>query len=519
MRPTHIAVVYDNKAPSFRKEMFDAYKANRSDMPEDLVPQIPYIKKLVECLGLPSFEMPGYEADDIIATLAVKAAHLSGEATEVAIVSSDKDLMQLVDDSIYLYDTMKEVKYTPEKVKEKLGVGPKLVADYLGIVGDTSDNIPGVKGIGPKGAVTLLEQFGSVEAIYERLEEVKKDGMRKALGECKDIALLSKKLATVKTDLELGTDWHALRCDPKPCDALFALLGELEFSALEKRMRSWVMADAGDARADRIANLPPHSALSPEDYEGAGIPAPAPTADLVAERKKEYRALRTLDELRAVLKANEACEVVAIDTETTSLAIHDAALVGFSFCCDGANAYYVPVGHVNPDFEGMAAPDQAPLKEAVQVFGDFVRQRHVAGQNLKYDINVLRNAGCEIPAELIAFDSMIASYVLEPEDRHGLDLLSQKYLGHKNIPYEELCGSGKSQTCFSRAQIERATDYAAEDAHVAYLLMEVLGARLKETPGLEKVFREIDLPLVAVLADIEWEGVAIDIPHLQEVSG
>lgn len=514
MRPSHIAVVYDNKAPSFRKEMYTEYKANRSDMPEDLVPQIPYIKKFVECLGLPSFEMPGYEADDIIATLATRAAHLSGENAEVAIVSSDKDLMQLVDENIYLYDTMKELKYTPAQVKEKLGVSPKMVADYLGIVGDTSDNIPGVKGIGPKGAVTLLEQFGSLEAVYERLDEVKKEGMKKSLAECREVALLSKKLATVITDLELATDWHALRCDPKPCDALFTLLGELEFSALEKRMRSWAMDDAGAARAIALAA----PTIAPSFLAPASAAPVTPTKDLVAERKKEYRALRTIDELKEVLKRHDACEVVAFDTETTSLAIHDAALVGFSFCCDGARAYYVPVGHVNPDFEGMPAQDQPPLKEAVQLFGDFLRQRQVAGQNLKYDINVLRNAGCEIHPELVAFDSMIASYILEPEERHGLDYLASKYLAHQNIAYEDLCGTGKNQIPFSRVPIEKATEYAAEDAHVAYLLMETLGKRMKDTPTLQKVFETVDLPLVPVLADIEWQGVAVDVPHLQEVS-
>ena len=520
MRPSHIAVVYDNKAPSFRKEMYAEYKANRSDMPEDLVPQIPYIKKFVECLGLPSFEMPGFEADDIIATLATRAAHLSGKQAEVAIVSSDKDLMQLVDDHIYLYDTMKELKYTPAQVKEKLGVGPALVADYLGIVGDTSDNIPGVKGIGPKGAVALLEQFGSLEGVYKNLEEVKKEGQRKTLAECKDIALLSKQLATVKTDLELNTDWHALRCEPKPCDALFTLLGELEFSALEKRMRSWVMEDAGTARANyqaAQAAIAP-SFLAPEGSAPAAAPV-TPASDLVAERKKEYRALRTLAELKEVLKRHEACETVAFDTETTSLAIHDAALVGFSFCCDGARAYYVPVGHVNPDFETLPAENQVPLKEALEVFGEFLGKRQVAGQNLKYDINVLRNAGCELHPELVTFDSMIASYILEPESRHGLDLLAAKYLGHTNISYEDLCGTGKTQIPFSRVPIDKATDYAAEDAHVAFLLMEILAKRLGDTPALRKVFDTVDLPLVPVLADMEWQGVAIDIPHLLEVSG
>ncbi|MGZ6290512.1 MAG: 5'-3' exonuclease, partial [Bdellovibrionota bacterium] len=229
VRPTHIAVIYDTKHPSFRKEMYKEYKANRSAMPEELVPQIPYIKKFVETLGLPAFEQAGFEADDLIATLAHQAADLSKEHPDVCIVSSDKDLMQLVTEKVYLYDTMKDQRYYAPEVKEKLGVLPELVPDFLGIVGDTSDNIPGVKGIGPKGAVALLEQFGSMEEIYKNIEEVKKEGQRKTLIECKELAILSKELATVKRDLKIDTDWHSLRCEPKASEEFFTLLHELEF--------------------------------------------------------------------------------------------------------------------------------------------------------------------------------------------------------------------------------------------------------------------------------------------------
>jgi DNA polymerase-1 len=510
LRPTHIAVVYDAGSVTFRKEMYDQYKANRSAMPEDLVPQIPYIKKFVECLHLPSFELAGFEADDVIGTLADRAAHLSSDQADVAIVSSDKDLMQLVNDRIYLYDTMKDVRYFPEQVKEKLGVLPELVADYLGIVGDTSDNIPGVKGIGPKGAVALLEQFGSMEAMYENLDQVKKDGQRKSLAECKDIALLSKKLATVKRDLPLELDWHALECQPKAGEAFMALMQELEFHALEKRMGSWAMDSGGRP-------VPEASAGAQDVPHTLEAIHAVPAEDLVAKRRKEYRALRTLAELKEVLKSLDSAPVVAFDTETTSLAIHDAALVGFSFSADGETSYYVPVGHVDAETE-MLVPNQVPRKEAVQLFGDFLSKRKIAGQNLKYDLNVLRNEGYELAPEVVGFDSMIASYILEPESRHGLDLLALKYLGHKNIAYEDLCGTGKNQISFSRVSIEKALEYAAEDSQVAFLLMEILAEKLGQVPSIQKVFAEIELPLVPVLADIEWEGVAVDIPHLQAVS-
>ncbi len=504
LRPSHIAVVYDTKHPSFRKEMFADYKANRSAMPEDLVPQMDYIKKYVETLGLPAFEQPGFEADDIIGTLAERAAHMEKEA-DVCIVSSDKDLMQLVDKHIYLYDTMKDLKYTPEEVKNKLGVLPPLVPDYLGIVGDSSDNIPGVKGIGPKGAVALLEQFGSLEGIYRNIEEVKKEGQRKTLIECQDVALLSKELATVKRDMELKTDWHALRCEPTAGEAHFALLQELEFGNLEKRMRAWKMP-AGEGK--KIA-------LAPAPVEVR--PYAPPAGDLAAAAKKEYKILRTAKELEAALKSVSDAPLLAIDTETTSLQIHEAELVGFSFAGHSDRAFYVPVGHVNA--EGKLADGQMPLKEALKIFGAFIKGRKLTGQNLKYDVNIFRGVGIEISPAQIAFDTLIASYILEPEQRHNLDVLAGKYLGHKTITFEELCGEGKNQISFAQVDTEKAGEYSAEDSHVALLLTDILAKKLAEIPALERVYRNIDLPLVPVLASMEWEGVAIDTAHLQKISG
>jgi DNA polymerase-1 len=503
LQPSHIAVVYDTKHPSFRKDMYPEYKANRSAMPEDLVPQMPYVKKFVEALGLPSFERKGFEADDIIGTLAERAAHLSKEA-EVCIVSSDKDLMQLVNGHIFLYDTMKEVKYTPAEVKEKLGVPPGQVPDYLGIVGDSSDNIPGVKGIGPKGAVALLEQFGSVEKIYENIHRVKKEGQRNQLLECKKEALLSKELATVKRDMDLDLDWHALRCEPKAGDAFFALLDELEFGNLAKRMRAWSMDGKG---AIEPAHASAPSVVTPHTLD---------SDDQVAKARKEYRILRTQPELEAALESVAGAKILAVDTETTSLAIHDAELVGFSFCGSRDRAFYAPVGHRGDDDKPVK--DQLPKEKALAMFGKFLRGRKLVGQNIKYDLNIFRGNGIEISDDQVAFDTMIASYVLAPEERHNMDALSAKYLNHKTITYDELCGTGKSQISFARVPVEKAGEYSAEDAHVTFLLMAVLEGRLRESEGLDKVYREIDLPLIPVLAKMEWEGVAIDVPHLEKVS-
>lgn len=522
-RPTHIAVVYDTKHPSFRKELYSEYKANRGAMPEDLVPQIPYIKKFVECLGLPAFERPGFEADDVIGTLAEQAAHLSKEEAEVMIVSSDKDLMQLVNDHVYLFDTMKEQKYTAKEVKEKLGVTPDLVADYLGIVGDTSDNIPGVKGIGPKGAVSLLEQFGSLENIFQNLSAVKKEAQRKQLEECKDQAILSKKLATVVRDLPLETDWHSLRCDPNPGEAMFQLLQEVEFQALEKRLRTWSSKRSSSleqSSADVAESLGTANSSDSENSQemesdsGAGVSRSssfvADSGDFVASVKEKYSILTKESNLQFAFDSLNEASVVSVDTETTGLEIRDSKLVGFSFCGDGKNAFYVPLAH--------NIEEQIPKDVALSMLGKFLEKKKICGQNLKFDLSIFRTAGLHLLPEQVEFDSLIASYVLSPESRHGLDLLAEKYLGHKNISYEDVCGSGKEEISFADAPIEKAGEYAAEDAHVAFLLREVLRKELEKTPQLEKVFREIDMPLVPVLADLEWQGVAIDSNHLHKVS-
>lgn len=498
--PAYLAIVYDTKAPSFRKEMYTEYKANRGAMPEDLAPQIPYIKKFVETLGLPAFERPGYEADDVIATLSQKAAIESHEA-DVCIISSDKDLMQLVGDGIYLYDTMKEQKYTAKEVEEKLGVSPELVADYLGIVGDTSDNIPGVKGIGPKGAAGLLKEYGSLEAVYENLHKLK-GKQKEQLENSRENAFLSKKLATVKRDLVIPEDWHKLKCTPSAGPEFFALLEELEFHGLLKR------AQAGDFLRGRKPG-----AVQPAE---AAAPSPGHEGDAVAALQPRYTAIRSLAELKKALEALNSAPSVAIDTETTSLSVRSAEIVGFSFCAEDKEAFYVPLRH--EDESGNILSGQCDPVAALEAFGEFLAGKRIIGQNLKYDICVLRSAGVSIPREGIDFDTMIASYILSPEERHNLDALADKYLGHKNTTYESICGSGKDEIPFARVPVDKAAAYAAEDAHVAFLLSRKLRELLAGIPALENVFRTIDLPLVSVLSSMEWEGVAVNVPHLKELS-
>jgi DNA polymerase-1 len=263
-------------------------------------------------------------------------------------------------------------------------------------------------------------------------------------------------------------------------------------------------------------SVPSVSAATAESFVAPPISLPF-SSDLVAARKKEYGLIGSAAGLKKALAAIPEGNMIAIDTETTGLRIREDELVGFSFCGDGAHAYYVPLAHAAAE-GGFPTAGQMPKAEAMKIFGEFLKGRKVSGQNLKFDVNILRRAGVSFTADQIGFDTMIASYVLEPEARHGLDLLASKHLGHKNISYEELCGEGKKQITFAQVPLEQAKDYAAEDAHVAYLLAELLQERLSACPELEKVFREIDLPLVTVLADLEWEGVAIDTAHLKKVS-
>lgn len=511
LAPTHIAVVYDTKHPSFRKERYAEYKANRSEMPDELQPQIPYIKKFVEAMGLPRFEKPGLEADDIIAAL----AHFARKKKEdVCIVSSDKDLMQLVNEHTWMFDTMKNLRIGPQEVKEKMGVGPELIADYLGIVGDSSDNIPGVKGIGPKGAVSLLEQYGNLEGIYANLDNMKPNKQLEHLKAHKESAFLSRELATVRTDVGIDFDWKELEVKPVFGDELKALLAELEFTRLADRIAKLATGDASAAgkraaapAAPEVAGAESAARVSPA---GARAEAEVRAGDRVKGLSPRYECITSLETLDKIFAKYKSAEKLAFDTETTGLGF-GATIVGFSFCAADTEAFYVPLYH-----EQLG--EQCEPKAALDRLAKFLKDKRIVGQNLKYDMNILRRHGVVLDPDCVYFDTMIASYVLEPSDRHNMDDLSEKYLGHTTIKYKDVCGSGKSEISFAQVDLARATEYAAEDAHVTWLLYQTLAPLLAERPALERIFREIELPLVPVLADMEWAGVKIDKAHLRRLS-
>lgn len=467
-KPTKLAIAFDTAKPSFRKEIYKEYKSNREAPPEDLILQIPHILRSVDCFGIKRLEMEGFEADDIIGTLARKAEE---EGYQVEIISCDKDLMQLVTEHVIVYDTMKDKRFDPKGVKEKFGVEASQVIDFLGLMGDASDNIPGVTGVGEKTAADLLNQFGSIEGIYENLNQIKQEKRRETLKTEKEIAFLSRELATVKCDVPIRIDWSELDYKGPRMDELKAFLEEMEFHNLMKRF----------------------------DFK----------TDNAHFRPGRYVTVRTLEELESLISKCEKAGLVALDTETTSLVIHSATLVGISICIKEAEAFYIPISHC-----ALGAPEA--LIEG-QLENDLVLEKlkpllenpkvKKVGQNLKYDIQILRRWGAVVKG--IVGDTLLESYLLDPEQPHNLDALALRHLGHQNISYEEVTGKGKNQISFAEVLVEKATQYSGEDSDVAFRLYHRLNPTLKEA-GLLTLYEKTEVPLVEVLADMEFTGIEVD---------
>ncbi|HXV22365.1 MAG TPA: DNA polymerase I [Desulfuromonadales bacterium] len=459
-QPDHLAVIFDAKGPTFRKELYPEYKANRTRMPDDLVPQVPIIKEVVRAFNMPAIEKEGFEADDIIATLAKKFA---AEGLEVTVVTGDKDLMQIVSERIRLLDTMKDKVSGLEEVAERFGGSPEKVIEVQALAGDSSDNIPGVPGVGEKTAVKLIQEFGSVESLLANLDQVK-GKLQEKLREHADSARLSKRLATLCDDVPLDLDYDSFVLSPPDHQALTALFKELEFHKLLQEFSS-------DERAT-----------------GEG-----------------YRAALTEEDLSELVAELERAERFAFDTETTGLDPTLADMVGLSFAVRPGEGWYIPLAH-----RYLGAPEQLDpglvLERLRPLLTDAGRGK--IAQNAKFDLLVLRRAGVEVAG--LAFDTMIASYLANPAaTSHGMDALAADLLGYKTITYSEMTGSGKKQIGFAEVEVEKAVVYAAEDADITLRLAGKLEPMLRETEQ-EKLFYEVEMPLVEVLADMEWSGVRID---------
>lgn len=486
-QPSHIAVVFDAKGKTFRNDLYGEYKAHRPPMPDDLRSQIEPLYRIIRALGLPLISIPGVEADDVIGTIARQA---SLEKRSVLISTGDKDMAQLVDDNITLINTMTDTIMGPEEVAAKYGVGPDRIIDFLALMGDKADNIPGLPGVGEKTALAMLTGAGSVANLLAEPEKVTELGFRGAktmaakIIENADMLKLSYELATIKTDVELEQDWHELTVKPADRDELIQCYGEMEF----KRWLAEVL-DNKSITQTAVTNVETEEASAPSET-----------------LETQYDCILTEAELDTWIAKLKQADLMAVDTETTSLDYMVAELVGMSFAVEAGKAAYLPLTH---DYVG--APTQIDKSVALEKLRPLLEDPTIkkVGQNLKYDISILANAGIKLQG--VAFDTMLESYVFNSvASRHDMDGLALKYLGHKNIGFEDIAGKGAKQLTFNQIPLENAAPYAAEDADITLRLHQHLWPRLEKEAELASVFTDIELPLIQVLSDIERQGVLID---------
>lgn len=498
--PSHMAVVFDAKGPTFRNEMYSEYKANRPPMPDDLRSQIEPIHQIVRAMGLRLLCISGVEADDVIGTLA-RQASLAGRHTLIS--TGDKDMAQLVDGHVTLINTMTNTLLDPESVVSKFGVGPEAIIDYLALMGDKVDNIPGLPGVGEKTASALLQGLGSIDNIYQHLDKVTELNFRGAktmaakLAEHRQQLELSYQLATIKTDVELNCQLDDLAIEPADRQQLAELYKLCEF----KRWLSEILQD-NPAQTSSAGELTPAAEL----LEPAAVP---PTLD-----RSQYQTILEQQEFEILLEAIDKAELTAFDTETTSLDYMQAELVGMSFAVAPGQAWYLPLAH---DYVG--APEQLDRDEVLAALKPWLQDKNKAkvGQNLKYDSSVL--ARYDIALQGICFDTMLESYVFNSvASRHDMDSLALKYLGHSNISFEDIAGKGAKQLTFNQIALEQAAPYAAEDADVTLQLHLKLWPQLSAEPGLKKILTDIEVPLLTVLSKIERNGVLIDSTVLAQQS-
>ena len=488
--PEYMAVVFDAKGKTFRDELFEQYKANRPPMPDELREQVQPLHDLIRAMGLPLIIEDGVEADDVIGTF---ARIFSAEQKPVLISTGDKDMAQLVNDHVTLINTMNNAVYDIDGVREKFGVGPELIIDFLALMGDKVDNIPGVPGVGEKTALALLTGLGSLEKIYDNLDKVAElnfrgaKSMGKKLEEHREQAFLSYELATIKVDCELKEALDDLKLLAPDAEKLATYYRDLEF-------KGWLneLLEGDDPTVDGAPDIESEQSI---DRDG-------------------YQTVLTEEELDAWLDKLKKAELFAFDTETTSLNYMEADLVGVSFATAPGEAAYVPFGH---DYPG--APDQLDralvLDKLKPVLED--EQSKKIGQNLKYDMSVLARAGITLRG--VEYDTMLESYVIDSvATRHDMDSLALKYLGHKNISFQEIAGKGVKQLTFNQVGLDEAGPYASEDADITLRLHQTLWPRLEKEAGLKSVFHDIEMPLVPVLSRIERNGTYVDADMLKKQS-
>lgn len=501
VQPSHIAVVFDAKGKTFRDEMFEQYKSHRPPMPDDLRKQIQPLHDIIRALGIPLLVIEGVEADDVIGTLAVAASKAN---QKVLISTGDKDMAQLVDDNIMLINTMNNTLLDRDAVIEKYGIPPELIIDYLALMGDSADNIPGVAGVGEKTALGLLQGIGSMAEIYANLDKVAELPIRgaKKLGDKllaeKEMADLSYRLATIKTDVALDITPEQLTLGASNNDQLTEYFGRYEF----KRWLNEVMNGAdsitnNNEQPTKINHYQATPALAQDNSEEV-LPA-------IQIDRSRYETLLTEADLNRWVEKLKQAKLFALDTETDNLDYMAANLVGISFALENGEAAYLPL-----QLDYLGAPKTLEKTTSLSLLKPVLENPAIqkVGQNFKYDLTIFARNGIDVRG--VAFDTMLESYVLNSTGRHNMDDLAKRYLGHQTISFEEIAGKGKNQLTFNQIPLEQAAEYAAEDADVTMKLQQVLWEKLSKEPTLEKLFKEMELPLLGVLSRMERRGVLID---------
>ncbi len=486
-KPDMLVVALDSKAKTFRHDMYPEYKANRQEMPDDLPPQIDRIEQILEAMNIPKLRLDGFEADDIIGTLAKKAA---ADGHESLLCSKDKDLLQLIDEHISTFDIKTDTKTDVAAMVEKIGVRPEQFIDCLALQGDTSDNVPGIPDVGPKTALTWIQKYGSMENLYEHVDEIKGkrgDNLRKF----KDMADMSKELVTIDCNVPIEIEYEELALKEPDEARLAEIFAELGFKNL-------------------LAKLGLHDARSSASESGTA--SDVGQAESARTVTKDYQLVDTPEKFAKFLAKLREQTLFAVDTETTSVNAMRADLVGMSFSWRANQGFYLPVraplGAQHLDLETVR-------RELAPILADQGVRK--IGQNIKYDLLVLRNA--QMPIGGVYFDTMVASYCLEPERSHSMDNMAADYLDYECVPISALIGKGKNQLTFDMVDTAAAAEYAAEDADITFQLYEYLKDRLEEQPSLKKLFEDVEMPLVPVLATMEYNGVSLDTRLLRKMSG
>ena len=500
-KPDMLVVALDSKAPTFRRKMYADYKAHRPPMPDDMPVQIDRIEQILDAMNIPRVRLDGFEADDIIGTLAKKA---SAEGMDVFICSGDKDVLQLLDERVRAYDMKRDIEFDVSRMRNEMGVSPEQFREVLALQGDTSDNIPGLPDVGPKTALSWIQQYGSIDNLYKHADEIK--GKRgESLRNFKDNVTLSRELVTIDCDVPIKIDYADLGLGEPDRPKLAELFTELGFSRLITQLD--------------LAKYPPQGAAATAAGQPSSV-VPRPSS-VVAEPGElacvdttdhDYQLIDTPEKFDGLLKELKKQNLFAIDTETTSIDAMRAELVGMSFSWEAHRAFYLafkaPLGSQRLDLDQIR-PKLAPILTDEEV--------KKIGQNIKYDLLILQNAG--LPVRGVHFDTMVASYCLDPARSHSMDNMAIDYLKYRPVPIYDLIGKGKNQLTFDMVDTAAACRYAAEDADITWQLYEYLKARLEKEPDIYRLFEQVEMPLVPVLATMEHNGVSLDTRLLRKMSG